>query len=393
MIVHNKFLDSGYIERKKEQTKEENQISSVVRNYLARKEQISKFILANNEKAFLSTPGEKENLDDLIDEAYSVKKNVDSLISEKKIIKITKYFFDEYNCWRVKKYIINQHVFTKYDRFFRSYKPIFSSNDVTLYKLLHHKKFKVLKIFHSINVQKEVIIKNKILYNCLAEQGSMSLFMKYKGEESSIHISKYYNRDLFHLLSEKTLTPQRKLFYVKQILSTLLYMQKINFLHGDLKPENFFIDQTNNDSLVVGDLDDGVFLGKNPDEIKKTAQEIYNRQIRISTTNGYFSPHIDRTLAKKILAPDILLRCCHNFDIYSGGVIITEILIGRILDSDEGWPDLIPHVNLLELSDGQKFNLLLLIHTMTKDSLNCDLEKQITCFDPSIVEEVSRLKK
>lgn len=388
----NAFLDSGYIEKKRAPYDE---ISCLVKKYLETKERISQFFLSERKKIFSPLP---QNLDDpgvdrlmadvLMTEAKNIKKYIELLISEKKILKKTEYVFDGYNCWRIKKYTINQNTFTKYDRFFCSYKPFFSNKNASIYKLLHHNKFKVLKKFHSIEKRDEAIKRNTILYKSLAEQGSMALFMKFKGECSNTYISKSYEGDLLSLLGN--LSNKKKLFYIAQILSILLYMQKINFLHGDLKPENFFVDQTNNDFLVVGDLDGGVFLGKTPQEIAQTAYNIYEKKITISITNSYFSPHIEEMFSQQSLAPEDIIKCCRTFDIYSGCVIINEILIGRTLTPQEQWPEIISEVQLLDLTDAEKYNLLLLIHTM-KDPFNCDLEKQIGAFNPSIVKEVKKL--
>lgn len=387
------FLDSGYMEKwHTHNNSYENKACFEVLKYLEIKEKISKIILEKKANEFFS-PSENEqrqvslHLDILMSDAFKQKKNINRLISEREIIKNTEYYFDGYNCWRIKKYVVNNNVFTKFDRFFRAWSPFFTNENVQLYKIIHHKKFKVLKIFNCKEEERISIKNNNIIYKRLAEQGSMKLFMKYKGENSNLYISKSYDCDLFQCLG--CLDAEEKLIYIRKILVIVLYIQKINFLHGDLKPENLLVDKTNN-SLVVGDLDGGVFLGKTSQEIEKTALDIYLKRIEITQTENYFSYDIKRKLSENLIAHDILLKCCRNFDIYSCCVIIVEILIGRNLDQGEQLPDIILQVDALKLTTVDKYNLLLLISAM-KDPLTCDLEKQIALFDSSIIGDVINL--
>lgn len=385
-FIEGEFLssDSWYVGRFQNKSID-NQLCSTVKKYLDIKEQISKIIIEKKTEEFFSIPEKKDIgfFHELSGEAGEIKQKIDFLISKGNIIKNTEYYFDGYNCWRTKQYTVDQNVFTKYDRFFRSYLPLFDNGHSQIYRLIHHKKFKILKLFYSEKMEIDAIERINFLYNILAKQGSMELFMKYKGIDSNVYISKSYDCNLFECLS--SLTNKEKLCYIQRVLLITLYIQKINFIHGDIKLENLFIDKKSN-SLVLGDLDSGVFLGKNYNEIVKTALDIYLKKIKIHKTHNYFSKSIDTKMSASSIEENDLLKCCHNFDIYSSCIVIIEILLGRCLGRGEPLPDLISQIDSLELTKEKKYDLLLLINAM-KDPLNCDLQKHIAILDPSIVEE------
>ena len=120
------------------------------------------------------------------------------------------------------------------------------------------------------------------------------------------YVEGYSLRDL--LKQRFYLSEQKTLFFAQQLLDILQYLNQNRVVHGDLKPENILIGS--NGKLKVCDF------GMATDPISSHLRAIQG-------TPGYFFPYL-------LQCEDVVEAYDHKVDLWSYGVLVHEMLTGKI---------------------------------------------------------------
>jgi serine/threonine protein kinase len=125
------------------------------------------------------------------------------------------------------------------------------------------------------------------------------------------------------------LTPSRSLNIMRQVLKSVGEAHRQGIIHRDLKPENIFLTEVDGEVDFVKVLDFGVAKLRQPDEEQATLTQAGS----VFGTPRYMAPEQSK---------DVLLD--HRADLYSLGVILYEMLMGRVpFDSDNPLSVLLSH--------------------------------------------------
>lgn len=131
----------------------------------------------------------------------------------------------------------------------------------------------------------------------------------------------YQSHNLDDFLKQNTINEKNKLKLIYQILNAVSYSHNKNIIHRDLKPSNILV----NDDLDIKVIDFGV---------SKLRDTFYGEY----TINNYISPKYASPEQKRGI------NITNKSDIYSLGIILFEILSGRIIDSNDYIHDIVNEV-------------------------------------------------
>ncbi|KAG2150302.1 Pkinase-domain-containing protein [Suillus bovinus] len=156
--------------------------------------------------------------------------------------------------------------------------------------------------------------------------------------------------ELFDYLCNKgRLSTFEALGYFQQIISAIDYCHRLNIAHRDLKPENLLMDQNKN--IKVADFGMAAWQARSKNGLLQTACG---------------SPHY--------AAPEVIMGKEYNgraSDIWSCGVILFALLVGRLPFDDEDLPTLLDKVKL------GKFDMPAGIDLLAKDLITKMLQKDV----------------
>ncbi|KAG2039905.1 kinase-like domain-containing protein [Suillus americanus] len=156
--------------------------------------------------------------------------------------------------------------------------------------------------------------------------------------------------ELFDYLCNKgRLSTSEALGYFQQIISAIDYCHRLNIAHRDLKPENLLMDQNKN--IKVADFG-------------MAAWQVSSKNGLLQTACG--SPHY--------AAPEVIMGKEYNgraSDIWSCGVILFALLVGRLPFDDEDLPTLLDKVK------SGKFDMPAGIDLLAKDLITKMLQKDV----------------
>ncbi|KAG1785573.1 Pkinase-domain-containing protein [Suillus plorans] len=156
--------------------------------------------------------------------------------------------------------------------------------------------------------------------------------------------------ELFDYLCNKgRLSTFEALGYFQQIISAIDYCHRLNIAHRDLKPENLLMDQNKN--IKVADFGMAAWQARSKNGLLQTACG---------------SPHY--------AAPEVIMGKEYNgraSDIWSCGVILFALLVGRLPFDDEDLPTLLDKVK------SGKFDMPAGIDLLAKDLITKMLQKDV----------------
>ncbi|KAG0705566.1 Pkinase-domain-containing protein [Suillus ampliporus] len=156
--------------------------------------------------------------------------------------------------------------------------------------------------------------------------------------------------ELFDYLCDKgRLSTFEALGYFQQIISAIDYCHRLNIAHRDLKPENLLMDQNKN--IKVADFGMAAWQASSKNGLLQTACG---------------SPHY--------AAPEVIMGKEYNgraSDIWSCGVILFALLVGRLPFDDEDLPTLLDKVK------SGKFDMPSGIDPLAKDLITKMLQKDV----------------
>ncbi|KAG2123836.1 Pkinase-domain-containing protein [Suillus clintonianus] len=156
--------------------------------------------------------------------------------------------------------------------------------------------------------------------------------------------------ELFDYLCNKgRLSTFETLGYFQQIISAIDYCHRLNIAHRDLKPENLLMDQNKN--IKVADFGMAAWQASSKNGLLQTACG---------------SPHY--------AAPEVIMGKEYNgraSDIWSCGVILFALLVGRLPFDDEDLPTLLDKVK------SGKFDMPAGIDPLAKDLITKMLQKDV----------------
>ncbi|KAG1728060.1 Pkinase-domain-containing protein [Suillus paluster] len=156
--------------------------------------------------------------------------------------------------------------------------------------------------------------------------------------------------ELFDYLCNKgRLSTFEALGYFQQIISAIDYCHRLNIAHRDLKPENLLMDQNKN--IKVADFGMAAWQASSKNGLLQTACG---------------SPHY--------AAPEVIMGKEYNgraSDIWSCGVILFALLVGRLPFDDEDLPTLLDKVK------SGKFDMPSGIDPLAKDLITKMLQKDV----------------
>ncbi|KAG1735544.1 Pkinase-domain-containing protein [Suillus lakei] len=156
--------------------------------------------------------------------------------------------------------------------------------------------------------------------------------------------------ELFDYLCNKgRLSTFEALDYFQQIISAIDYCHRLNIAHRDLKPENLLMDQNKN--IKVADFGMAAWQASSKNGLLQTACG---------------SPHY--------AAPEVIMGKEYNgraSDIWSCGVILFALLVGRLPFDDEDLPTLLDKVK------SGKFDMPAGVDTLAKDLITKMLQRDV----------------
>ena len=193
------------------------------------------------------------------------------------------------------------------------------------------------KIFSKIDNEKIEHLVNEIKIHRICKHPNIASFQRYFEDSKNVYILQEYckNGTLEDVINKrKILTELEVRYYMKQLINALIYLHKLNIIHGNLKLSNLLISEKM--------------------ELKLTG---FNFSIKINDQNK----KVDGLRGTpNYMAPELLeKKCKYSFknDIWALGVIIYKLIIGELPFDAEDKKSLYEKIKKVEYSIPETINI------------------------------------